>query len=292
MRKLEAGLANSAMLVSDMISAGIGGNVYKRDKDTTASEANKEIARLREAQIAEDMAAKAQEQAARDKWSADYWKEWTERRKQLLHNVSEQSSEGSQQHQNTHEQVTNNSQRNTSKTTSATTYSDAMKGKGLRGHSSSVSTGSKQDGKTDYIPIRVLNGPHGYSYVSFAVSEKEKNALALAIASSVRDAAAAGDENAKMLEKVYFKSKKTGEKQQWDLDGLVNDGALYKVPGVLNRYLDELEKMGLSSNEGGVEIPYTREELYVMMTGDSNFERVPRGVILNTSAAVVAPWLQ
>lgn len=282
-RKIASGLANSAMLISDMIAAGIGGNVYKRDKDNTGKEADKEIARLREAQIADDMAAKEKEKQELDKWLADYWKEFNDWRREKQKHISENSSTGNHQSIQTGQHVNNSYQQSASNSEQVTTYSAALKGGGSRGSSAGARRGSGKS-KTDYIPIRVLNGPHGYSYISFEVDPKEKEALSRAVASSVRDAKYAGDTNAEMLMKTYYKKKNKNDKEaSWDYDGLINDGALYQVPGVLNRYLDELTRMGMSHNEGGVDIPYTRRELYIMMTGDSAFLRVPAGVNLGQS---------
>lgn len=56
-----AALADSGRVISDMISAGVGGNVYKRDKDTTAKEAYEANQQLKRLQEAED-AALAQQQ--------------------------------------------------------------------------------------------------------------------------------------------------------------------------------------------------------------------------------------
>jgi len=56
-RSKVAAWTKSAMLLSDMISAGIGGNVYKRDQDNTEKEAYDERTKLRELQAAEDAQA-------------------------------------------------------------------------------------------------------------------------------------------------------------------------------------------------------------------------------------------
>ena len=297
MRKLEHGLANSAMLISDMISAGIGGNVYKRDKDKTNEEADKEIARLREQQIADDAAAKEKEKQDRDKWSADLWRDLDNYRKSLMRNVSESSSIGSQQSVQTGQQVTSSQQSGKSNTVQTTTYSDALKGGGLSGRSRRSyglgGGGSKQS--TAYWPIKIVNGAHGEEYMSFELDKEEKEALSRAIASSINAAADGGDQAAVALRNKYYtpgtpaqaatktKAAVPAKAAKWDYDALVNDGALYQVPGVLNRYLDELTNMGISHEVNGANTPYTRRELYVMMTGDTQFANVPAGVNLGQS---------
>lgn len=285
MRKLEHGLANSAMLIFDMISAGIGGNVYKRDKDKTNEEADKEIARLREQQIAEDMAAKEKEKQERDKWSADLWRDLDNYRRSLYRNVSENSSTGSQQSVQQGQQFQTSQQSGKSNTVQTTTYDDALKGGGLRGYSRrsyGYGGGGKQD--LTYWPMKIVNGAHGEEYMSFALDKEEKESLSKAIASSINTAADSGNQAAIALRDKYFKKLKRNDKSAtWDYDALVNDGALYQVPGVLNRYLDELTQMGITHPVNGQNVPYSRRELYVMMTGDTQFANVPAGVSLGQS---------
>lgn len=63
-----AAWADSARVIGDIISAGVGGNVYAREKDTTAKEMNERNKALRDLQAAEDAQAAMQEwQANRDR---------------------------------------------------------------------------------------------------------------------------------------------------------------------------------------------------------------------------------
>lgn len=288
MRKLENGLANSAMLISDMISAGIGGNVYKRDKDKTNEEADKEIARLREQQIADDIAAKEKERQERDKWSADLWKDLNDYRRDYLRRVSENNTSGTNQSVQSGQQVTTSQQSGKSNTVQTTTYDDALKGGGLRGYSRR-SYGLGGSGKQDltYWPMKIVNGAHGEEYMSFALDKEEKESLSKAIASSINTAADSGNQAAIALRDKYYKKLKHNDKSAtWDYDALVNDGALYQVPGVLNRYLDELTQMGITHPVNGQNVPYTRRQLYEMMTGDKidpatgMYKHLPAGVNL------------
>ena len=291
-KQLAHGLANSAMLISDMISAGIGGNVYKRDKDKTNEEADKEIARLREQQIADDMAAKEKEKLDRDKWSANLWKDLNDYRRSLYRNVNESTSTGSNQSVQQGQQFNRSQQAGRSNTVQTVSYDDALKGGGLRGYSRrsyGFGGGGKQD--LTYWPMKIVNGAHGEEYMSFALDKEEKESLSKAIASSINTAADSGNEAAKALRDKYFKKLKRNDKAAtWDYDALVNDGALYQVPGVLNRYLDELTQMGITHPVNGQNVPYTRRELYAMMTGDTQFANVPKGVILNQGFRPIIKW--
>ena len=56
MKQKAAALYNSGALISDILSAGIGGNVWKREKDSTAKEAHQANLMLEREQAAEDAA--------------------------------------------------------------------------------------------------------------------------------------------------------------------------------------------------------------------------------------------
>ena len=122
--KLKDAIKKSAFLINDMIAAGIGANVVKREKDDIASNADKEIARLREQQIADDAAAKAQERAALDKWSADYWKEFNDWRREKQKHISENSSNGINQSVQQGQQVSASRQSGKTNTDQTTTYGE------------------------------------------------------------------------------------------------------------------------------------------------------------------------
>lgn len=55
MKQLGSALFNSGALISDMISAGLGGNVWKREKDNTAEQAHAANVALEREQAADDM---------------------------------------------------------------------------------------------------------------------------------------------------------------------------------------------------------------------------------------------
>lgn len=85
-RQLGAAIAETARLVSDMGWGAAGGNVYRREKDTTATDAMNENKRLREQQIADDIAAQEKDRqdylaaareamAARDAYIRDFSKQ-------------------------------------------------------------------------------------------------------------------------------------------------------------------------------------------------------------------------
>lgn len=288
MKQLAAGLYHSGALLSDMISAGVGGNVWKREKDDTASKAAEENKNLRTLQLAED-AAFAEKQRKDLQNTIDKAQQLSDqRRRELMRTVStqEHKNEGKQSGTSSSNSSQQGYQTNTTvgqqTSTSATTYSDALKGGGLSGRSRlrySYGYGGGSSKDADYIPIRVVNGQYGQEYVSFEVDKNEKAALSNAVARSIDDAANAGDATAQALRDKYFvKKKRTDKAKTWDYDALINDGALYQVPGVLNRYLDELTNMGMTHTVNGNEMPYTRDELYDMITGDEMHVNIPSGV--------------
>lgn len=283
-RQLSSALYNSGAILSDIISAGVGGNVWKREKDETANKAADENNRLRELQAAEDVAFAEQERKRRDE-DAKIFQQFRDKNAELAKTV--RSSYNNSQSSSSNGTTVNNGVTRTqqsSEGTSATTYKGALTGKGLRGYSRSLYGGGSGSGKTGYISVRMKNGAHGEEYFSFALPEEEKNSLAAAVARSVDDAAKAGNTTAQeLLDKYYTKKKRTDKAKSWDYDALIGDGALYAIPGVLNRYLDELTNAGMSHQVNGADVPYTRRELYQMMTGDEELKNLPAGVNLGQS---------
>jgi hypothetical protein len=63
-KALNAGLFNTISTIGDMISAGNGGNVYKREKNTIAEDAAKDTIARRDAAVAAEAAAKEKDRAA------------------------------------------------------------------------------------------------------------------------------------------------------------------------------------------------------------------------------------
>lgn len=63
-KALNAGLFNAISTIGDMISAGTGGNVYKREKNTIAEDAAKDTIARRDHAVAAEAAAKEKDRAA------------------------------------------------------------------------------------------------------------------------------------------------------------------------------------------------------------------------------------
>lgn len=303
MKQLVTGLYHGGALLSDMISAGVGGNVWKREKDDTAEKAAAENKQLRTLQLAEDAAFAEKQRKYMQDTLDKAQQQADQRRRELMKTVSTQThqSKGEQksESQSTQQSVQNSTSVGTQTSVQGTTYSDALKGGSVAGRSrrrySYGGGGSSKD--VDYIPIRLMNAANGQEYISFEVGKAEKAALAGAVAASIQQAAANGDPNAQaLLNKYYTKKKRSDKSPTWDSDGLINDAALYQVPGVLNRYLDELVSLGMTyiDPKTNQKKAYSREQLYEMMTGDVATKRVnakgqeewyypnlPQGVTLN-----------
>lgn len=312
MKQLVTGLYHGGALLSDMISAGVGGNVWKREKDDTAEKAAAENKQLRTLQLAEDAAFAEKQRKDMQDTLDKAQQQADQRRRELMKTVSTQThqSKGEQksESQSTQQSVQNSTSVGTQTSVQGTTYSDALNGGSVAGRSrrrySYGGGGSSKD--VDYIPIRLMNAANGQEYISFEVDKAEKAALAGAVAASIQQAAANGDSNARALLNKYYTKKKSSDKTpSWDSDGLVNDAALYQVPGVLNRYLDELVSLGMTYIDPKTkkEVPYSREQLYEMMTGDMPAKRLnergqeewyypnlPQGVVL-TPQMIKSPWL-
>lgn len=306
MKQLVSGLYHGGALLSDMISAGVGGNVWKREKDDTAEKAAAENKQLRTLQLAEDAAFAEKQRKDMQDTLDKAQQQADQRRRELMKTVNTQThqSKGEQksESQSTQQSVQNSTSVGTQTSVQGTTYSDALKGGGLVGRSRRRygAGGSSKD--VDYIPVRLVNTAKGQEYVTFEVDKAEKAALAGAVAASIQEAAANGDANARRLWSLYFTPGSKGKRgskptpDKWNYDGLMNDASLYQVPGVLNKYLDELEAIGMTYTDPKTKqaVKYSRGQLYDMMTGDAARKNVPAGVLgLGAgSPAATAPWLQ
>lgn len=320
MKQLVSGLYHGGALLSDMISAGVGGNVWKREKDDTAEKAAAENKQLRTLQLAEDAAFAEKQRKDMQDTLDKAQQQADQRRRELMKTVSTQThkNKGTQDSSSssTQQSVQNSMSVGTQTSVQGTTYSDALKGGGLVGRSRrryGYGGGSGSSKGVDYIPIRLMNTAKGQEYMTFEVDKAEKDALSGAVAASIQEAARNGDENAKRLLKLYFTQGSPGKRgskptpDEWNYDGLMNDASLYQVPGVLNKYLDELEDLGVTyiDPKTNQKKAYSREQLYEMMTGDVAAKRVntngqeewyypnlPQGVTLSPKGGTIkSPWL-
>lgn len=67
LKKTASGLYQSLATISDIISGAAGGNVYKREKDTTIADAEKDVQQRKDALLAAEMAAKEQDRKRLEK---------------------------------------------------------------------------------------------------------------------------------------------------------------------------------------------------------------------------------
>ena len=67
LKKTASGLYQSLATISDIISSAAGGNVYKREKDTTIADAEKDVQQRKDALLAAEMAAKEQDRKRLEK---------------------------------------------------------------------------------------------------------------------------------------------------------------------------------------------------------------------------------
>lgn len=289
-KQIESALYNSGAILSDMITAGFGGDVWKREKDTTAADAAKDTERLRELQAAEDVAWADKERQRREAEAKERQairdKEFERNTKTITTNSG--SNTGTQQSVSSSNQTTNSTSR--SSQNSHTIGSQDTKGGYYKDAAGNLVFGRRGGsvGKQHYIPIKFKYGKNGEQVINVEVDEEERNTLARNLADQIETAAKNGDQYAVDLVGKY-KNKTTGSGASrvtsWDYDALIDDGELYQIPSVLNRYLDEAVKWGMTSSvkdKDGNYIPYTRTELYQLMTGDNGLQNVPFGVILQT----------
>ena len=291
-----AAFGKAMMLINDMISAGIGGNVYKREKDNTEKELEERNRQLKAEQLQEDKdsadkinqkyadAVKGLQEMA-DKYNQLYAYRTTQHNNQSTGtNVSSGASSQWSQSAQTSRQGTKHSQ-------------DwwAMQRLSLNGSNGSQ-TGS------DYLPIKVhtANGEETYR---LPIAEKKKESIANELANVLTKLP-----DYKTKYEQYITKKQSGDNPPTysvDLDRLINDGVFLDNPNIMNTFIEELRKSGGLVDEKGE--PASRAQIYEMITGESIYDangkidasKVLQGVKINgvagtkvaKSSPVQAPWL-
>ncbi len=287
-KQKESAWYNGLSVLGDMITTATGGNVWQRQADQHAKAAHDTNIALQREQAAEDNAAAQAVNSTKAAYANAVQKLYDSVGKAYGTKVSYTTEQGG-------------------KTTTRTkqgndrTYGEVG---GRAGGSSSSSSSSSSGGggkNTDYIAIRVPNAPGGEKYMTFEIPKTKKDALSRVVARSVEDAVRNGDKNAERLWTLYFtpgspgtpakrgQAGKAPTPDRWNYDGLINDGTLYAIPGMMDIYLNELEKMHLTHTVDGKEKEYTRDELETLMTG-GNGPQAPW--LQNQRQANTAPWVQ
>lgn len=233
-KQIESALFNSGAILSDMISAGIGGNVWKRDKDTTASDAAKDNERLRELQAAEDAAASERERKERQeayKAAEDARYRELDRLKQNVQEGSSRTRGGSQS------DTTTESKSDTTSTQTQNQYmSDAYKAYKSAKGSGRSGAGSKNN-KIIKIPY-ISTDRHGKQSThthDIEVDENTYNAMGRYISAVYNNLSSQQKLNVDLVlqNAGIEKNERTGT---YSNDDLLAGGVIFEDPDVRNEF--------------------------------------------------------
>lgn len=226
-KELSSALFNSAALISDIASAGAGGNVWKRDKDTTLQDAVKDNERLRELQAAEDVAFEEQErkrrmeQAANDQAILD---KWIDRKTKLV-----SSNSGSQQGSQRGSSVSRGNQSNVSVGRSfskqASVWDDDYLSARYGGSGSRRS--GRGGGKVKTIKIPYTDSDGKTKTVAIDIPEAHYDAMGSYISGALNRLRENGNNIDKVLEKSGIFPKEDGT---YNTDDILAGGVIFEDP--------------------------------------------------------------
>lgn len=308
-KQIESALFNSGAILSDMISAGVGGNVWRREKDTTAQDAAKDMERLRELQAAEDAAAAMQERqdrvnafnAAQTARNQEY-----ERLKQTV-SGTKQSGESKTKHsgKSTTDGTTTGNTTSTTDQTQGTAYSDqywASKNKGgyTIDDEGNIVFGAGSGGRggsgngTASLQVRI-RGKNGEEVKEIKIAKSDKEELVNTAHSLLQEAMNRGEISVDDLKGIYTPANTLkGKDASWDDKVILSSKVVLNQPRILNKFIDKLVGSGYTIDGNKI----TRAQAYEMITGVSPYgndgkiaaNKVLRGVILDnvggTSATI------
>lgn len=311
-KQIESALYNSGAILSDMISAGVGGNVWRREKDTTAQDAAKDTERLRELQAAEDAAAAMQERqdrvnafnAAQTARNQEY-----ERLKQTV-SGTKQSGESKTKHsgKSTTDGTTTGNTTSTTDQKQGTAYSDqywASKNKGgytiddegnivfSAGNGGRGGSGGSSSG-TASLQVRI-RGKNGDEVKEIKIAKSDKEELVNTAHSLLQEAMNRGEISVDDLKGIYTPANKlNGKDASWDDKVILSSKVVLNQPRILNKFIDKLVGSGYTIDGNKI----SRAQAYEMITGVSPYgsdgkiatNKVLRGVTLDnvegTSATI------
>lgn len=291
--KLNDAFKKSLFLFNDMLGSALGANVVKREKDTVAADADKEIARLREEQIADDMADKMQDIQDQEKWSADYWKAFNDWRKEKQKHISDNSSTGSQQSVQQGQQFSQSQQSGKSNTvqTSKSTpeYLAATHKGGLTvDKNGNLIFGGGGGGKgTAVANVRVTTA-NGEELQQIYLPDYAREELVNTAHTLLQEAINTDEISADDLKGFYTPERKSigkHEPAKWNDDNLLSSEIVLRQPRILNTFINKIIEQGYEINGK----PISRADAYMLITGINPYgtdgkidaNKVLHGIVLN-----------
>lgn len=247
MKQLAAGIYHGAELLTDSISLGTGGRVWKRDKDDTASKAADENKQLRTLQLAED-AAFADKQRKDLQNALDRAQQIGEQRtRDLMRTVSNQNSNSRGTQTSTsnsiHRQAQSNTIVGTQTSKQGTFFNDDFVNRRY-GRLYGSGGGGAGKYKTVKIPYTGSDGvQHSYD---IDIPEAHYEAMGRYISSTINQLRKSGKNVDAVLKAAGITPQKSGkEKGTYNTDDILAGGIIFDS----KEFREEFEKVIMSSDE-------------------------------------------
>lgn len=275
-KQKESAWYNALSVLGDMVTTAGGGNVFERQADTHAKEAHDDNLKLQKEQAAEDEANNNKLRAPEKEYAAAM----ANLRDALGKAYGTKISTTTTQEGDTKVTTTQGSDK-----TTTTQGRDVTTGHrdAISSATSNTSTSNKSSSNTTaYLPIKV-NTANGKETYRLAIPKAKKDAIANELANVLFQQP---DYEKNYAQYVTTTGSNLNAKTTIDLDRLINDGVYIDNPNIINTFITELQRSGVTNTQGK---PATRAQIYEMITGDAITDnkgnilpdRVLQGVTIN-----------
>lgn len=276
-KQKESAWYNALAVLGDMVTTAGGGNVWKREADTHAKEAHDDNLKLQKEQAAEDEANNNKLRAPEKEYAAAM----ANLRDTVGKAFGTKISTTTEQEGDT--KVTTTQGKDTTTTTQGRDVTIGHRD-AISSATSNTSTSNKSSSSntTAYLPIKV-NTANGKETYRIAIPKAKKDAIANELANVLFQQP---DYEKNYAQYVTTTGSNLNAKTTIDLDRLINDGVYIDNPNIINTFITELQRSGVTNTQGK---PATRAQIYEMITGDTITDergqilpdRVLQGVTIN-----------
>ena len=273
-KQKESAWYNALAVLGDMVTTATGGNVWEREADKHAKEAHEANLNLQKEQAAEDIANNTKLRAPEKEYAAAV----ANLRDAVGKAYGTKISTSTEQGGDTKTTTTQGSDK-----TTTTQGRDVTTGHrdAISSATSNTSTSNKST-TTAYLPIKV-NTANGKETYRIAIPKAKKDAIANELANVLFSQP---DYDRNYAQYVTTTGTNLNEKKTIDLDRLINDGVYIDNPNIINTFITELQRSGITNTDGK---PASRAQIYEMITGDTITDergnilpdRVLQGVTIN-----------
>lgn len=275
-KQKESAWYNALSVLGDMVTTATGGNVWKREADTHAKEAHDDNLKLQKEQAAEDEANNNKLRAPEKEYAAAMANLYDTVGKSYGTKISTTTEQEGDTKVTT---TQGNDKTTTTQGRDVTTgHRDA-----ISSATSNTSTSNKSSSNTTaYLPIKV-NTANGKETYRLAIPKAKKDAIANELANVL---SRQPEYTKKYAQYVITTGSGTKKETTIDLDRLINDGVYIDNPNIINTFITELQRSGVTNTQGKLA---TRAQIYEMITGDTITDergqilpdRVLQGVTIN-----------